>query len=302
LEELPSALVPSVLRILDGTEFAYHRAACLSILAHVRPPIPEEIRARITRALSHDEEVIRVSAAYAAWHLDMTPDEALPILERGLRSGAELVVTLAEDALKEAGARAAPGLVALCLSAEEVDVRSRAAGIVASMGPAAIPAIRDAFSDRRLRPTGAFINCVGELSPHSSEFTDELVALLDDPAFKESWESAAIALGSMGPGAAAAEPALLGLLRAGNAATQVSAAEALWRLDRRTTWAVPVLMSHASKGDHLARIWAVCALGRIGPPARPAVPALRRRRRDPDSDLAREAVAALERVLGFPEN
>jgi HEAT repeat protein len=138
----------------------------------------------------------------------------------------------------------------------------------------------------------------------------------------------------MGPRARAAVPVLLEKLKDPDSLVRVHAALALWRIDRRreglpvalaglhdryyrtritaaeALWALKadpqalsalrVALAEADRHDHPnpsnARYMAARALGRIGPPARAAAPALRHLLDDEDEYLRATASAALKAV------
>ncbi|MER5542780.1 HEAT repeat domain-containing protein [Streptomyces sp. NPDC002589] len=99
-------------------------------------------------------------------------------------------------------------------------------------------------------------------------------------------------------GAAQAAPTLRALLRTRHAA---AAAGALWSAREDVDVVLPVLLRELTQGDPAHRRLAAGQLGRLGPTARAALPALRRM---PRSWPARERVAAacaLWRIEGDPE-
>jgi HEAT repeat protein len=59
---------------------------------------------------------------------------------------------------------------------------------------------------------------------------------------------------------------------------------------------VPVLVKALGDSEAMARRHAAESLGRLGPLAKPAVPALKAALKDPDDDVQAAAAAALERI------
>src|SRR5439155_1141101 len=85
---------------------------------------------------------------------------------------------------------------------------------------------------------------------------------------------AAECLSLIGPAARAAVPALREALASDNQWVRVHAARALWRIEGRGEEVVPALLEEIR--GRPAGLLAVECLGQIGPPARAAIPALRR--------------------------
>ena len=105
--------------------------------------------------------------------------------------------------------------------------------------------------------------------------------------------------------AIAAEPSapdVLEKLRTGDEASRLEAIDILSYERRRSEGAVPSLIGQLSDPSAKIRAHAVHAIGRIGPAARQAVPALTGLvTADPQRDVRREAVVALRRLRPEPE-
>jgi HEAT repeat protein len=99
-------------------------------------------------------------------------------------------------------------------------------------------------------------------------------------------------------------PALMEKLKDEDLQVRVFAAEAIWNIAEEREVAIPtllkVLQNHANPGR--ARERAAYALGRIGPPAKEAIPALKQATSDQSSwDVYVAATRALERILPAPD-
>jgi HEAT repeat protein/lysophospholipase L1-like esterase len=113
---------------------------------------------------------------------------------------------------------------------------------------------------------------------------------------------AAFSLGTLGPPAASAVPALAEALRFDDAYTRGGPATALAKMGPAAGDAVPALIGGLQEKSGDRRWKAARTLGRIGPPARPAVPLLLRALSDPNEYVRAHAARALGRIApGAPE-
>jgi CubicO group peptidase (beta-lactamase class C family) len=124
--------------------------------------------------------------------------------------------------------------------------------------------------------------------PGPAEIASRIAALRDPDAGVR--ERAAEVLGMLGPGAAAAVPALVRSFSDADPYVQGKAAEALGRIGRE---AVPALSRALEDRERTVRWCAAIALGRMGAAARDAAPALTRALQDTDENVRWCAVVAL---------
>ena len=127
-------------------------------------------------------------------------------------------------------------------------------------------------------------------------------ALADDDAAVRYW--AASELGDIGPPAGSARPQLKRLLTGKSFAVRLSAAYALCRLGDLHT-GLPILAKGLTVVDKGTNVSAADFLARIGPPAKAAVPALKKAIADEQHSkrrsvihVARAAEEALRRIAG----
>src|SRR5438105_528559 len=123
-----------------------------------------------------------------------------------------------------------------------------------------------------------------------------IAALIEGLGDEEDLVSTSVAriLGQLGPHAKSAVPALEEGLKSENVERRATAAHALWRITRQHA-ALEVLAEIAKdkKSAPTGRIWAALALGEIGPPARDAVPFLKKTLADDNEYLRLTAAGAL---------
>jgi len=109
--------------------------------------------------------------------------------------------------------------------------------------------------------------------------------------------AAALHLGRLGPEAAAACMELGAALAAEDDQLSDTAAAALTRIGSK---AVPVLIEQVSSSIPRARRLAIYSLGVLGPPAKPAIPALKQCLKDSDAEVRQLAEMALRNLLFVP--
>jgi hypothetical protein len=163
--------------------------------------------------------------------------------------------------------------------------------------PALIRALGD--DDERIRTHAS--EALGRLEPTTAEIVAALITTLSDNN-PNARASAAEAIAAIGPAAAEALPALIKNLHHDTTEVRSSAAEALGRLGRIglvTDEVVTELMSVLRDKDGTVRRHTAVALGRIGPPATTAIPALEATsERDQVPEVRGDAAVAVSRIRG----
>ena len=119
-------------------------------------------------------------------------------------------------------------------------------------------------------------------------------------------EKAAQTLSGIGEAAAEASPALSQALRDGDADVRLAVAKALWSITKEAQEVVPVLAhllvrkwSPGPEGGESRRIFLLAvieSLGRIGPPAQVAIPALLDKAGDKNRHIRESAIRALRQI------
>jgi HEAT repeat protein len=191
------------------------------------------------------------------------------------------------------------------LADKEIRVRWHATYALGQLGPQADAAVeplmgvlKNLGEDEYVRGGAAW--ALGRIGPAAQPAVPLLMETLKSKKHISVRRSSALALGNIGP---AAKPAIAGLeaaLNDSDAIVRLSAAEALWKIDRHAK-AIPTLVemlrrrSDSLPSDPLPYEAAV-ALGHLGADAEPAVPALRGALGHADRDVTRAAARSLAEI------
>jgi HEAT repeat protein len=226
-----------------------------------------------------------------------------------LPGGAILLVRAEEPAAEQPrGAGERPLIEALARSLFDPDVRNRLAAVDAleDSGPAAAPAAGDlakALYDHDRFVRWAAARTLGKLAAVLSEEEAQppvrgLTDLLCYPDLDVRL-AGVTALAAFGPLARDAVRALINIvLRRDDDDMRVGAIRALEAIGTDAAPAIPALISVLTQGSDRVRRAAAVLLGKFGPAARSALPALRRALNDPDADTRRfasDAILSIER-------
>lgn len=234
--------------------------------------------------LGSDDWSKRSAAAFYLGELGPAASPAIPALLRALHDDAGWVRHDAAEALLKIGPepRMIPDLVWLV----KMDYRQRAPAIDAlvKIGPAAIPEVVPLLEFKRGEEEGDDVNntwgaAADILARIGAPSVPALIEALKIPSRRAG---AVLALGRIGPDAAAAIPALLALRSdpvRSDPDCRSSVADALGGIGPSARQAVPYLIDvvETTREDSYELQSAIQALGKIGPSAGSAVPALRRR-------------------------
>jgi HEAT repeat protein len=127
------------------------------------------------------------------------------------------------------------------------------------------------LKDKSPAVRSAAVSAFFKIGPAGETAVPQLIELLDDKLIAQE---AAMTLGRMGVKAKPATPALIRLLKTAEGYERLHAAEALWLIDQDYDTAVPALIE-SLKDPYLPILCdAARVLGKIGPRASAAVPAL----------------------------
>jgi HEAT repeat protein len=290
--------VPVLLAGLRAPHSAIFRAACAQVLWRVgtaRAPgdrRPEERAAlrsavpALTERLRDQDGLVRLYAAQALLAVERDPQRVPPVLRDALGEDNVVVRTGAAKALTSLGRDARPAVQKLReVLRQEKDggarlAEARALWVVDEQFDELVAALLQALQDpdgaRRETAADIVIQEGDKLRAHGRPLVAPLVALLrDDQAQLRT--CAAQALGQIGPEAGEAAEALGNALdpaREGNEEVLRDVARALYRLGPSARPALPALVGVLRHRDYVLRACAVAAVGTIGDGARDAVPEL----------------------------
>jgi HEAT repeat protein len=231
----------------------------------------------LLEAVHSSDWAVRSSALTALGEVRVNPKKGIPALLEALEDPSHPICSAALTGLAEYGAaarEAVPRIVAL-LEGNNTSIAAQAATALGRLGTNAVSAI------------------------------PALIKVLDVPAFDLRLNTVA-ALGSFGPAARPAIPALEKLLQHSTSLVRENAAFSLWEIDGRTD-VVPMLIQKLEGKTALESIETGISpqrrrssilhkLGKIGPPAKAAVPLLEKMLENADPSLHNEIQQALERI------
>lgn len=274
----------------------------------------QEAVALLVNALNDDYLLLRVWSAEALCKIGERTEVALPVLLETLNASHPFDRSHAIKALGEIGPHAKPALPGLIKALSDAN-SDAAADALHKLGPVAAPALNEALkrwdADVRL----GFRQKIGLVNAARALRRIDLLteALRDENSAVR--QTAAGAIGRIGPEAKAAIPALIEALQDKDRSVQQNAMFALERMGSEARAAVPALIEvlkdmrsdvHRLYGGDLVDFGAVSReraafiLGQIGPDAKTAIPALIKAQRDPDRRVREAATRALEKIQ--PQN
>jgi HEAT repeat protein len=299
------AALPALIEAL-GDDWDEVSEAAVRSLARIGPAsVPA-----LVKALQNQKPEIRILAAKALGGIGPAGKAAAPALRKALNDLDDRAAVEAAFAYWKVTLEVKPALAVLLmvLQSNNGDAYGRACESLASMGPAAQPAVRKLCAHletgkgipycaiqalRRIRPAPNTIVpaltralgskaegvpaeaalALGEIGAAAKGAVKPLSQALKDPD-AEVRRTAAGALGCIGPGARNAVPALGRALQDKNAGVRASAAFALGQIGKAARPAVPNLVAALGDSDWVVRWGSLTALQALGRAAQDAVPAL----------------------------
>jgi HEAT repeat protein len=289
--------VPALVAALkDESESVRWQSA--DALGQIGPPAAKAVSALID-VLQHDTaETARRSSAEALGSIDAEGRAAVPALIQALSDQSAKVRQSAAAGLGKIGPKAKAALTALKAATKDEEplqiVAAEALWKIDRDSDTAMPVLLRALADGNY--PGLAAGALGTIGPAAKTAVPALAKVLrQENGYAQN--CAAQALGNIGPGAEAAVPALVDALELRDDAypCAVDAAEALWRINQHPR-AIPVLVELLATDNGV--LPAAEALGRIGPAAKEALPALREAANNPDPAVRQAVTEALRKVSG----
>ena len=228
------------------------------------------------------------------------PETVLPAIKEALASGDSENAHHALEALASLGPAAVPTLTE-ALARE--DLRTDVATILGHIGPpagAAVPALTEIIkTDKAVRARCEALIALGAIGAEATDAVPAVMACLKNPNEKVCY-SACYALGRLGPAAIGAKFELQKKLTDSDDFVALAAAWALAQIDPKCSQvaiqSVPLLVKGLADPEPKIRVEAAAALGKIGPLAKEALPALKIAANDRDQLVRAAAAAALQSI------
>ncbi len=273
LDRAAKAGTPPLWALLQDSSPAVRRGAIFYWLDRFDPADSDAVAA-LTKCLSDQDPAVRAIAMSAAQRFPAgVLTKSLPQLCAVLtdrKNGAETRAAAARliGTLEAQGAEAAEALAQAAVGDPDASVRSAGLMSLCRTAPA-----------------------------------DQAAAVLQQVLVRDVQASvrgmAAVRLGKLGPPAASAAPALADALADPDEGVRRKAAAALAALGAA---AVTPAAGKLNAADAGVRRLAVFVLGKLGPDAKPALDALRKRLEDPDAEVKQLAELAIRRIAGTDPN
>jgi HEAT repeat protein len=232
---------------------------------------------------------------------------AIPNILPLLHDSDEDVRAEASSALVELGP--GPDTIPALLAEVRADPNGwEALEVLIAVGRPAVPVLLELLHDEDAELRESAIYAFGEFGPAAPEAVPALIGLYSTEPL-ERRIAIANTLAEIGSGARQAIPVLIPALSSSSGAMRLAAAQALWRIEGRPERVVPVLMAvveadpdgeltspAASPFAERPAASAAKTIGRIGPEARRAVPALLMAVCREDIVVCNAAIEALEKI------
>ncbi len=269
--------------------------------------VPAEMVPKITQHLQHDDEAVRLDAAYALYWLPAQP-AALPDYLVALRDEKSTIQNAGAEAIGKLGPAAAPAVPELIQQIQAIEPdQLNQMGVILDQGPLkalgrigepAVAPLSQLLSDPNPASRYQAALLLGRMGQPAHASLASLAALMRrEEAFLSVKLEAAVAVVQLGGDSAAARGVMTPLLKHPQASVRAQAVWALGRVGRVAEPAVPDLIRLLDDPVELVRSQAILTLESLGAAARPAVPALGVRISDNDVNI-RDTALRILRGLG----
>ncbi len=252
--------------------------------------------------LTDEDQQVRRAAAQALLNIKPGPAIMLPALENALK---DADLSIVEDALTAIAGLGQDALPVLIHALQHDRVRMQAAYLLQQLGPKAAPAVAaliEAYgNEQRADVRRELLFTLGHIGPAAQEATDIAIegCCNDDKGI--SYASMYV-LGQLGPQAMRAKDALKAHLDSDARYHAATAAWALAMIDPGDpdliSKGVPLFVETLDSENPNVRREAAIALGKLGQPAKSALPALKKATGDKNPEAAKAATAAIKIIQG----
>jgi len=256
----------------------------------------------LIEGLRREDPMVRLAAAKALVELQADHKILLPELKKFLDDASPEQLTESLDAFAALGEQAVPGAIRM-LAYEEV--RPHILGRIGPKAKAAIPALVKYLPESKPVAQSEMLLTLGNLGIESGDEAIDAIAKYTDSDDEQVRTSATYALGMIGPAAAEIAPKLRKQIEEGDDFNQLISSWALVRVTPAAEGVAELTLPHLTRGlEHsraFVRAEAAEGLGRLGPAAKPAVPALLKALQDEQQLVQEAARAALDNIGGQKE-
>ena len=193
------------------------------------------------------------------------------------------------------------------LGRADVSGVARIAATVKKIGPAALPLLTEAISDRDTsteaqRRRDGLARVIGEFGPEAAPAVPALARLLHEPATRYEIHSVLMAMAHIGPAAKEAVPDLINIISrtrdsfGADVHERIAAIRAAGAIGPDAKDAVPSLIEAMTDKNEMVRLATVVSLGQVGPAAAKATPALVNAFKDTNRNISGNAVGAIAKI------
>ena len=275
-------------------ESAQVRASATLALANAGPDAKPAVEPLI-QALRDADTSVRKGAIKALGAIGSGAEAAVPELATALKTGDKALRIELIHALGKIGTTAAAAVPQLIefVDDDSSDLRAALFAALGSIGPGAkpvVPALLKAVKDVNPETRAHAVAALAKIEADAKA----VMPILDEALADQSAavrKVAAEAAGKLGEAAQDAVPKLFALLKA-----EEDRAVALDSLRQIKVKSTPLLVEALSINDPSVRLFACESLGRLGPLAKDAIPALKKALNDDYDIVRRQARMALRRI------
>jgi HEAT repeat protein len=323
LSRIGAKAVPALVEALHNDRKCLQAVIALGRLG----PRAHAAREPLRKLLKNDNRSLALQAAGALLRLGENPDESLHVLIAGLKDRDQAVRGLALQILYHGGTepfedergsfwrvhdepRFVPGgtaaepLLDLLTDADQGGQAAEVLGRMKADGPRLLPRLTRLLQEEDNHVRTSVLSVLQDLGPLAAASVPAIVRQLQDNQGEEVQRAAIRALGGIGPEAHAGVPTLLRVSADTGSRFRFEALYALASIrptSREALNAMVRLLQSTDKESNSCRHLAATVLGRIGPPARPAIPALQAALLHEDPIVRVEATGALAAITGGTE-